>query len=82
MPDPATTAALIDGGSKVLGSLLGGGGTAPAVSSANQYTNFSTGLNTVATSGSKAAADQAIPWWVYAIGAVVVIKLFKKKKAG
>lgn len=77
--DP-TTAALIDGGSKVLGGLLGGGAPG-ATSNATQYTNFSTGLNTVATSGSKAAADQAIPWWVYAIGAVVVIKLFKRKKA-
>ena len=69
--------AWIQAGSDVLGAALGGG----ASSSASQYSNFNNSGYTVATSGSRADGSPTIPWYVWVIAGVVLIKVFKRKKA-
>lgn len=66
----------IEAASNVLGSALGGSTS----SSATQYVNFNNSGYTVATSGSKADGSPSIPWYVWVIAGVAVIKIFKRKK--
>lgn len=63
-----------------LGQGAGGGGAAPAQATPSQYVNFDTGAFTVATSGSKAdGTGSAMPWYVWVIAGVVVIRIMKAK---
>lgn len=71
----------IQAGSQVLGALAGGATPSSASASSPQYANFNNSGMTVATSGSKADGSPILPWYVWVIAGVAVIKIFRKKKA-
>jgi len=70
----------IKAGSEILGGALGGSTSSSASSAV--YTNLDNSGWTVATSGSDATGGLGLPWYVWVIGGVVAIKIFRKKKGG
>ncbi len=79
--DPATTLALIQGGSQVLGSALGGNKSGqPAQSSASGYTSntFDNSGWAVATGQGKATASGSLPWGWILIAGVVGLLIWKR----